>query len=221
MNSSAKPIRAQNSAHLRRKTQAERSSSTRSRVCQATLEALAEVGHGLISTAMIAQKAKVSRGALTHQFPSRNDLLVAALHQLHEDWEVVHPVAANPDETRYSLAELTETLWLNIFADPRYIAAIELMLAARLDNELGQRLRDEMKRWVDIRDLRVSKLVGFEPDNEADTLKLHLILSVLRGIAVHQSFDPDIATGRKLVDLWKKILSEIGYNPPIFNGVEQ
>lgn len=208
-----KPIKAQNLASSHRKTQAERSSSTQSRVCQATLEALAEVGHGLISTAMIAQKAKVSRGALTHQFPSRNDLLVAALRQLHEDWEIVHPVATNPDETRYSLSELTETLWLNIFSDKRYIAAIELMLAARLDNELGQRLRDEMKRWVDIRDSRVSKLVGFEPDNQTDTLKLHLILSVLRGIAVHQSFDPDVATGRKLVDLWKSILNEIVETP--------
>lgn len=209
MTSSAKPIRARISSPSRRKTQAERSSSTRSRVCQATLEALAEVGHELISTAKIAQMAKVSRGALTHQFPSRNDLLVAALRQLHEDWEVLDPVGTNPDEARYSLSELTEILWQNIFSDSRYIAAIELMLAARLDNELGQRLRDEMKRWVDIRDLRISKLVGFEPENQEHTLKLHLILSVLRGIAVHQSFDPDIATSRNLVDLWKKILNEI------------
>ncbi|MDR6434565.1 TetR/AcrR family transcriptional regulator [Brucella pseudogrignonensis] len=213
MNRSIKPIKGQNSALSSRKTQAERSSSTRSRVCQATLEALAEVGHGLISTAMIAQKAKVSRGALTHQFPSRNDLLVAALRQLHEDWEVADPFGADPNETQYTLPELTEALWLTIFSDTRYIAAIELMLAARLDNELGQRLRDEMKRWVDIRDVRISLLVGFEPDNETHTLKLHLILSVLRGIAVHQSFDPEIATGRKLVDLWKQILKGIMEEP--------
>jgi len=209
MNRPVKPSKVQNSALSSRKTQAERSSTTRSRVCQATLEALAEVGHGLISTAMIAQKAKVSRGALTHQFPSRNDLLVAALRQLHEDWEVADPFGADPNETQYTLPELTEALWLTIFSDTRYIAAIELMLAARLDNELGQRLRDEMKRWVDIRDLRISLLVGFKPDNETHTLKLHLILSVLRGIAVHQSFDPEVATGRKLVDLWKKILIEM------------
>ncbi|MEN5299935.1 TetR/AcrR family transcriptional regulator [Brucella sp. TWI559] len=209
MNRSVKPIRVRNSTNSRRKTQAERSSSTRSRVCQATLEALAEVGHGLISTTLIAQKAKVSRGALTHQFPSRNDLLVSALRQLHEDWEIADPFGADPNETRYTLPELTEALWVTIFSDTRYIAAIELMLAARLDNELGQRLRDEMKRWVDIRDLRISLLVGFEPENETDTLKLHLILSVLRGIAVHQGFDPEIATGRKLVDLWKNILSGI------------
>ncbi|MEJ5082317.1 MULTISPECIES: TetR/AcrR family transcriptional regulator [unclassified Ochrobactrum] len=213
MNRPVNPSKVQNSALSSRKTQAERSSTTRSRVCQATLEALAEVGHGLISTAMIAQKAKVSRGALTHQFPSRNDLLVAALRQLHEDWEVADPFGADPNETQYTLPELTEALWLTIFSDTRYIAAIELMLAARLDNELGQRLRDEMKRWVDIRDVRISLLVGFEPDNETHTLKLHLILSVLRGIAVHQSFDPEIATGRKLVDLWKQILKGIMEEP--------
>lgn len=209
MNRSVKSTRVRNSPNSRRKTQAERSSSTRSRVCQATLEALAEVGHGLISTTLIAQKAKVSRGALTHQFRSRNDLLVAALRQLHEDWEIADPFGADPSEGRYTLPELTEALWVTIFSDTRYIAAIELMLAARLDNELGQRLRDEMKRWVDIRDLRISLLVGFEPDNETDTLKLHLILSVLRGIAVHRGFDPEIATGRKLVDLWKRMLNQM------------
>lgn len=57
---------------------------------------------------MIAQKAKVSRGALTHHFPSRNDLLVAALRQLHEDWEVADPFGADPNETKYTLPELTE-----------------------------------------------------------------------------------------------------------------
>ncbi|MCM0753452.1 hypothetical protein DEA98_27760 [Brucella pseudogrignonensis] len=154
------------------------------------------------------RKSKVSRGALTHQFPSRNDLLVAALRQLHEDWEVADPFGADPNKTQYTLPELTEALWLTIFSDTRYIAAIELMLAARLDNELGQRLRDEMSRWVNIRDLSISRLVGFEPNNETDTLKLHLILSVLRGIAVHQSFDLEMETGRKLVDLWKKMLNQ-------------
>ncbi|GGA94047.1 hypothetical protein GCM10011491_22830 [Brucella endophytica] len=158
---------------------------------------------------MIAERAEVSRGALTHQFPARNDLLVAALRHLHEDWQLTDPFGADPDTVRYSLPDLIDRLWQNIFSDRRYIASIELMLAARLDNELGRRLREEMKRWVDMRDERVALLVGFDPARRDDTLQLHLILSVLRGIAVHQSFDQDATAGAKLVELWKSILCRI------------
>ncbi|WP_312529776.1 TetR/AcrR family transcriptional regulator [Paracoccus sp. (in: a-proteobacteria)] len=189
-----------------RRSQEERSATTRRRVCQATLEALAEVGHERISTTMVAQKAKVSRGAISHQFPARNDLLVAALRQLHDDWEVGDPVAIDPEKRRFTLADLTQALWENVFSDKRYIASIELMLAARLDNDLGRRLREEMKRWVDIRDHRMALLLGFEPGSPEETLQLHLSLSVLRGIAVHQSFDQHQSLGPQLVGLWQTIL---------------
>lgn len=202
-------IRKKPTGTPRRRTQAERSSSTRVSICQATLEALADVGHEQISTSMIADLAEVSRGALTHQFPTRNDIFVAALRHLHDKWQIMEPCCSDPATVRYTLTELTETLWRNIFTDRHYLASIELMLAARQDNDLGRRLREEMKRWVDWRDERMAQLVGLDPQNPADTLQLHLILSVLRGIAVHKSFDQDTATGIDQVQLWKEILERI------------
>lgn len=189
-----------------RRSQAERSRLTRTRVCEATLAALNEVGHERISTSMIAQKARVSRGALTHHFPTRNDLLVAALRHLHQSWGEGSPFGADPETTSYSLVELTDALWAGIFTDPRYMAAVELMLAARLDSDLGRGLRDEMEGWLARRDRNVARLMGYEPGDEQETLYLYLTLSVLRGIAVHRSFDHDETLQPRLVELWKSIL---------------
>lgn len=191
-----------------RRSQAERSSSTRWRACEATLEGLAEFGHERISTTMIAQKAKISRGALTHQFPTRQELFVAALRHLHEDWERNSPVALPMNHPVVPMSELTEQLWKTMFDDRRYIAAVELMLAARQDNELGRILRAEMARWIKIRDDSLLRLLGHGPGDSSATKLLHLTLSVLRGIAVHRSFDQNDKLAPELLSLWVSMLAQ-------------
>ncbi|MCA0042203.1 TetR/AcrR family transcriptional regulator [Celeribacter litoreus] len=188
-----------------RRTQAERSQETRNKVCEATLKALVEVGYEQISTTLIAQKANVSRGALTHQFPTRNDMLVAAFERLVEGWRDGYPFSLDPDKTQLKVDELIDALWQNIFADGRYIAAMELMLAARQDNDLGHALRDILVSWIRKRDRITVRLVGGNVDDAEAELRVQLHLSVLRGIAMHQSFDSDPETANKLIDLWKRI----------------
>lgn len=191
-----------------RRTQAERSKETRNKVCEATLQALVEVGYEQISTTLIAQKAQVSRGALTHQFPTRNDMLVAAFAKLIGEWRDGYPFGLDPERERLSVDDLIDALWDNIFSDGRYIAAMELMLAARQDNELGHALRDILVTWIRKRDRITVQLVGGDVDDAEAQLKVQLHLSVLRGIAMHESFDSDPRTVRKLIDLWKRIVRD-------------
>lgn len=151
-----------------RRTQAERSQETRNKVCDATLQALVDVGYEQISTTLIAQKANVSRGALTHQFPTRNTMLVTAFEKLIGEWRDGHPFGLDPDKDQLTVDELIDSLWNNIFADIRYIAAMELMLAARQDNELGHALRDILVSWIRKRDGITVQLVGGDiADDEA------------------------------------------------------
>lgn len=188
-----------------RRTQASRSLETRAKVCEATLNALIEVGYEQISTTLIAQKAKVSRGALTHQFTTRNDLLVAAFEKLVGDWSEGYPFGLDSTSETLTLDGLIDAMWENIFSARRYIAALELMLAARQDTELGHALRDILVTWIRKRDGIVVQLLGGRVDDAEASLKIQLHLSVLRGIAMHQSFDADPETAAKLIDLWKRI----------------
>lgn len=189
-----------------RRTQAERSQETRNKVCEATLQALVEFGYEQISTTLIAKKADVSRGALTHQFPTRNDMLVAAFEKLISEWRDSYPFGLDPDKEQLTVDDLIDALWDNIFADGRYIAAMELMLAARQDNELGHALRDILVTWIRARDKIAVRLIGGDVDDDEADLKVQLHLSVLRGIAMHQSFDSDPHTAKMLIDLWKRIV---------------
>lgn len=195
-------------AERRRRTQAERSTETREKACVATLQALTEVGYERISTKLIADRAEVSRGALTHHFPMRNDLLVAAFEYLLKSWENSWPFSAQPDLPRMSIEDLIDTLWERLFSTEQYMAALELMLAAKMDGDLGRRLREVQLRWSRIRDTLAAKMIGVAPDDEKTHLFLQLNLCLLRGIAVHKSFDNDPAVDLRLLNLWKDIVRE-------------
>lgn len=192
-----------------RRTQAERSSATRRRVCEATLAVLVDVGYERLSTTLVAEKAEVSRGALTHQFPIRNDLLVAAYQHLVDSWGDGYPFGLNPATTRLSHLEMIDAVWENIFDDSRYIAALEMMLAARLDNDLGLSLRKVMVDWLNRRDKKAVELLGYTEPSQEDALFIQMTLSVLRGIAVHRTLDRDETVARTLVDIWKNIARQV------------
>ena len=198
----------------RRRTQAERSNATRNAVCEATLDALIEYGYERISTTLIAEKANVSRGALTHHYPTRNDLFLAAYQYLVDQWAEIYPLGKAHDVSAISVTGLIEALWDNIFATKHYIAALELMLAARIDNELGRSLLVIISDWIERRDTKAVALLGSSVENEEDRLFVQLILSVLRGIAVHQSFDKDPSVTDRLLEMWKDIARQVDAKRP-------
>src|SRR5579862_7588153 len=55
---------------------AERRAATRAKIMEAAVRCLAEFGYAATSTPLVARLAKVSRGSLLHQFPTKVDLML-------------------------------------------------------------------------------------------------------------------------------------------------
>jgi AcrR family transcriptional regulator len=66
------------------RTQQQRREETRRALLDAAVESLIEVGFARTTTLEVQRRAEVSRGALLHHFPSKAELLVAAIDQLAE-----------------------------------------------------------------------------------------------------------------------------------------
>src|SRR5258707_15447100 len=60
-----------------RKTQEQRRRETQEAVLSAALQVLIEAGYARFSAGRVAAQAGVSRGALEHYYPTKNDLLLA------------------------------------------------------------------------------------------------------------------------------------------------
>ena len=119
-----------------RRSQEERSATTRHAVLDATIACLINEGYRATTTTAIQERAGVSRGALTHQYPSKNDLLAAAIVHLaevraDEMLAAAHRVPESDDRLEAGLRVLWNTFKTDLFG-----AAIELWVASRTDDDL-------------------------------------------------------------------------------------
>lgn len=65
-----------------RRTQEERSATTRALLLDATIDCLIEFGYANTTTARVAERAGVSRGAQVHHFTTKTALLAEAIRHL-------------------------------------------------------------------------------------------------------------------------------------------
>lgn len=125
------------SAQARRRTQAERTAATRAALLEATVECLVSQGFGGTTTTEVAHRAGVSAGALLHHFPTKADLLCAAVGHLFERRQAEFRKAMANLEPGADRAEAGIDLLWSMFSGPAFIAWLELWVAARCDPALA------------------------------------------------------------------------------------
>jgi len=89
-----------------RPTQAERRARSRSALLEAAARGLSRYGYGNLVLEEVAREAGYTRGALYHQFKDKEDLALAAIQWVHENWlrEVGEPAAQEADPVAELLA---------------------------------------------------------------------------------------------------------------------
>jgi AcrR family transcriptional regulator len=124
-----------------RRTQAERRAVTRKALLDATIEVLADVGYARLTTAGVCTRAGVTRGAQAHYFATKADLVVQALLHLTEEMvgDLLTTRIASTAGVRAQYAALLDRLW-EIFSGRQADAHLELLVAARTDDELRRHL---------------------------------------------------------------------------------
>jgi AcrR family transcriptional regulator len=129
-----------------RRSQQERRDGTQRKLLEATLTCLTELGHARTTTTEIVRAAGVSQGALFKHFPSKAELLAAAVEHLFE--ELVggyqQTFAALP-QGKATPSAAFELLW-SIFTGPRLAIAFELYVVARTDPALQASLEPVVRR---------------------------------------------------------------------------
>ncbi len=121
-----------------RRTQAERSAHTRAALLDATVESLIDLFFFGTSTTEIAHRAGVSLGAMLHHYPTKADLLTAAVgHVLERRQAEFRKEMADLEMGRDRLDAAIDLLW-SAFSGPTFVAYAELWVAARTDPDLAR-----------------------------------------------------------------------------------
>lgn len=187
-------------AHARPRTQEERSAETQGRLLDATIDCLVDLGYAGASTTAICDRAGVSRGAQLHHYPTKAELVSAAIERLFDrrHREFRETLAAQPD-----LGHALSRLW-RTYTGRTYYAWAELLVASRTDPELRARLRKVDDRFFEEAKVTCRRLVGAAGLDDARIAALtRLILSVLDGQAMNHTLG-----GREEVS--RGVLAELG-----------
>jgi AcrR family transcriptional regulator len=141
------------------KLQDERREETRRRLLDATVACLFERGYAGTTTAEVAQRAGVSKGAQLYHFPKKDDLVIAALEYLLDQRTLASRkiLAALPKDRKRRIAAIVDGLW-PVYQGVTFYAWLELAVASRTDIALrqavfrvSQKFSDEVTRmWQTI-----------------------------------------------------------------------
>ena len=124
-----------------RRTQSERREATRTALLEATIACLVRDGYASTTTRGIADRARVSPGALQHHFTSKTELVSeAARHlMLKLSQEMVKKAPPTDLPLLVRAEQVFERIW-EIHKGPPMQAATELSIAARTDPQLRDSL---------------------------------------------------------------------------------
>ena len=160
----------------RRRTQVERKKAMISRLQEATIQSLAEVGYARSSVAHICKRAEVSQGALFRHFPSRQALVASATAEIGRR----HVLAIQELVSAGTLPprELTRILipFLRAAArSPAHSAWHEVMVAARTDEELREEVRAPLEAFEGALLETIGQLTGIPPSPRVGAVILSLL----------------------------------------------
>lgn len=190
-------MEAQAKPQTARRSQAERSASTREALLDATIACLVEDGYANTTTARVSERAGLSRGAHLHHFQTRQALLAAAMEHLAERrGEHLLEAAEKLPPGRERLAQGLDLLWSG-YASPLYQAALDLWTHARTDPELRERLAP-VERDLDRQTLRVSgTLFGELAERPGFDRLIEMAHATMRGLALLDTLHPGGGRNRR------------------------
>jgi AcrR family transcriptional regulator len=130
--------------------QAQKSAMTRDSILDAALDCFITIGYASTTTAKIADRAQVSRGAMLHHFPSKTELIQAAVEYLH--LKLLDLYATSIENVTHNLPvdernrQGLQGYWKYLSSD-LFTAYHELCVAGRTDPELQDILEDSITRF--------------------------------------------------------------------------
>jgi AcrR family transcriptional regulator len=122
--------------------QAQKSAATRNLIVEAAIKCFVDLGYAQTTTTAIAERAGLSRGAMLHHFPSKLDIVRAAVDHLHAKRlrafrkAMTRGTPDHGDRVRQGV----EAMWGHV-QHPMFVAFFELSVASRTEPELAQILR--------------------------------------------------------------------------------
>lgn len=185
----------------------DRSRVTRQRLLEATIDCLAEKGWAAATVSVVAERAGVSRGAAQHHFPTREDLITAALTYMF-DTRTDQAMTAAVTESGLARTEAVVAGLVESYTSPLFKAALQVWTHAAADPALRERIVPLEARFGRGAHRRAIRALDVD---DSDPVTHHLVqatLDLARGLGLADVLTDDSARRKQIVHQWAITLHE-------------
>lgn len=185
-----------------RRTQEERSAETRAALLHATVSAIHDLGYAAVTTAIISERAGLSRGAFLHHFHTKAELMAAVVKMVFDDEMAQYQeIVQSPEMDQIS--QWPRILW-SVLSRPSGIAVLEILQAARSDPDLARMVGPTQKA---AEEGALSKLrEAYGGDESTARSIMRLMVWAIRGLTLSDMILPDRQATLGAVNLLSNLL---------------
>lgn len=207
--------------------QADRTARSQELILDATIECLLAEGYAATTTMKVQAKAGVTRGRLLHHFPSKRELLTAAVTRLGEQ-RLNRNLEDRTDDFSLSLAEkrppaaevekrsdwAVMILWAGLMHSS-FFTALELWIASRTDDALADKVRAHEKNVFERVRENARELFGPAIASQAGYDHMFSVLfSSMRGMAMTYTFSRLDPQAEPMITTWQQIARSLLRDAP-------
>ncbi|KNB51968.1 TetR family transcriptional regulator [Streptomyces caatingaensis] len=177
-----------------------RGAATRRRLLDAAVACLAELGWSGSTVSVVAERAGVSRGALQHHYPTREDLFTSAVEHVAERQSAAVRSLAGAD-----VACVVRAI-VDLYTGPVFRAALHLWVAATTEPRLRPRVVQLEARIGREAHRMAVELLGADESVPGVREVVQGLLDMARGLGLASLLTPDAGRRERVVERWAGIV---------------
>jgi AcrR family transcriptional regulator len=187
-----------------RRTQTQRASEMQQRLVEGAIELLKKKRYAGFRIAEVADQAGVSRGAQTHHFPLKDDLVLEALEAVYRRTSAAS--TRRIEHARKDPASLLDALVRDsreFFLGDDFYLSLDLMMVGA-DSELGVAVKKLARQYrLSVEHAWLQAFVEAGCDKEAAEDVVLLTYSIARGMSIRKLMSGESKRFARLMDIWQ------------------
>lgn len=172
----------------------------------AAIDSLAQIGWAGSTVGVIAERAGVSRGATQHHFPTRENLITAALDYSAEVRiaEIRAEAAKIPDGPGRTRAVIE--ILVGVYTGPVFKAALQVWAVAASEPQLREQIIPLEAKIAREAHQVALELLGVDEATPGIRETVQGILDLARGLGLADVLTDDARRRRRVVEHWSRVL---------------